>query len=137
MWVFGSPGMRRKSEIVSMHSKFEYARQPVLQFLLVVSTVLFVLTVVGQEDDSEELDAGIEEEEASTADSTANETSEESESSIEDSEERTTEVSDEESSDAETTNNEETEESDDTNSEVFIPTEQLSEDIPIAFPVDI
>ena len=119
-----------------------------LRIALVVAVLMIGYHVFGQEDSVEESET-TDVDESSSEEATEETTAEESETEGDDSEDSTTQISDEDSSTtqedsttADATNEEpptddETEESEDTDFEDFIPTEKLSEDIEISFPVDI
>ncbi|MXW07533.1 MAG: hypothetical protein F4X56_03020 [Gammaproteobacteria bacterium] len=119
-----------------------------LRIALVLGVLLFGNHCFGQEDTDEESET-TEPIERSSGETTEDSETEESPNDSDDSENTTSQSTEEDSSavqdistEEETTmedppNDEETEESDDRVYEDFVPTENISEDIEIPFPVDI
>jgi len=121
-----------------------------LRIALVLGVLMFGFHLLGQEDSVEESET-IEVDEGSSEEAVEDTDVEESENDGNDSENSTSRITDEDASatqegsneaeatNEDTPNNDETEDSEDTDTdhEDFVPTENLSEDIDIPFPVDI
>ena len=105
-----------------------HSRTTTLRTTFVISVVLLAFSFYGQEEAVEESDTD-EVSETESPEATEDSTAEESETNDEDSADNTTESTEE------ATSTEDTTESDDP--DIFNPTEEISEDVPIPFPVDI
>ena len=148
MWALGSRDTRRRNSVAATNLKPSCTLLLVLRIVLIISVVFFGFSFFGQEESDEESDTAEVEEnsaEASTEDLTTRDSEPNEQDSATSATENTEEdPSTESDSDAEEDSNsgeitraEEPTEDDDSDNDIFVPTENLSEDVPISFPVDI
>ncbi|MXZ45300.1 MAG: hypothetical protein F4Z01_10090 [Gammaproteobacteria bacterium] len=148
----GSLDTLKRNSVIATSSNATYTQESFVRIAIVVAMVLFAIQFFGQEESPEDSDT------TEVAESTSNESTEDteevetpetSESNVEDasinaSEQTDTDTrsavdisSEEDTNTEDTTSTDETAEESDSDDDVFVPTEKLSEDVPIPFPVDI
>lgn len=142
----------KRNSVIATSSNSTHIKESLFRITLVVGVVLFAFQLFGQEespDESETTEASESITEENTEETQEVGTSEDSEPSNEDLSTDTSEQADtsassvedtsteEETNSDDTTRTEETAEESDSEDDIFVPTEKLSEDIPIPFPVDI